>query len=244
MFKFALCFALLLATTLSYAQAVTGTVGVEVENGTLSSGSNYARTQSFYQTYVGETIVLTDETIGSPYLNDAYQLGTIIKEGKSITNNVALRYNAYKDVIVGKMNMNDPEDKTQSVIKSEDYKVKIGADVFVAVNDKGGTEQTSYYQIIEEGDKADLLKRHTITYTEKITATTSMTRDVPPTFKHKEVYYLYDGKKLTELSTSRKKLTKALGMDEKAAKKYIKENKINLKKENGLKRIFKYYNTL
>ncbi len=230
--------AMVVSNTNAQQQSVT------IKNGDLSQ-SNYSNMDSFYAAFNGETIVLTADTKGSPYVNPKFQLGSIIKNGEPVMKNIALRYNAYNDIILGKQNLQIPDTKSLNVIKSPDYQIKIGNDIFVAIPSKTNVGQSQYYQLILEGEKATLYLKHTVSYKERIQATSSMTRDSPALFKMHSDYFFGDADgNVMEIPSSKKKAAKLFGASEAKIKTFIKEHKLNMSDEGDLKRLFQYYNTL
>ncbi len=223
---------LLISASGLYAQAVS--------TAEVTSNSNYTRMSSVYVTgAVDENIDDSDEVKGSAYLYPNYRLGAILQNDKVVAQNIAIKYNVYNDLFKGKVNIGTPEDEAHQIIKSKEFKVRIGDQLFMLGNDN------TYYQVIYAGDKASLLKKHSKTYYERIQATTSLTRTSPARYKDKSVYYMVDADgNYKEFPTSKKKALKLFGEQQGAIKKFIKENKIKLSDDEDLKKLFEYYNSL
>jgi len=217
---------------------------VTVKNGTLGNSGNYSNMDSFYNVQEGDVIVLNDDTKGSPYVYEDFQMGKLInKEGKVVVNNVALNYNAYNDMMVGKPSVNAHKDHAKNLTKSTEFDVKIGNDLYIAVI--VNNYDLGYFQLLSKGDKVSLIKRYDKEYKPKELATTSLTRDIPAMFKDKEFYYLYypDGQ-YEMLPTSKSKLIKSMGDYSGDIKSFIKRNKLNVSDEKDLTQIVAYYNSL
>ncbi len=211
-----------------------------VNTAEVTSNSNYTRMSSVYVVSgANENVDRSENVKGSPYLYEGYKFGAILKNDEVVVQNVALKYNVYNDLFKGKMNLNVSEDQAQIIIKSKDYKIKLGDELFVV--GKG----ESYYQVIHSGAKYSLLKKHSKVYYESVQATTSLTRDSPARYKDKLAYYLVDAKgNYSDFPTSKKKVIKLLANQQDQIKGFIKKNKIDVSDDNDLKRLFEYYETL
>ena len=226
------------------AIALSAQETITVKNGTMANTGSYSNMDTFYNVQAGEVIVLNDDTKGSPYVYEKFQMGKLInKEGEIVVNNVALNYNAYSDLMVGKPSINASSDEAKNLTKSSEFDVKIGNDLYIAVS--MSNYDLGYFQLLEKGDKVSLIKRYDKEYKPKELATTSLTRDIPAMFKDKEFFYLYypDGQ-YEELPTSKSKFIKAMGAHSGDIKSFIKRNKLNVAKEKDMAQVIKYYNSL
>ncbi|GAB5401702.1 MAG: hypothetical protein Aureis2KO_32870 [Aureisphaera sp.] len=206
----------------------------------VTSNSNYTRMNSVY--VVGahdEDPSELADVKGSPYLYDNYRIGAILQGDEVVAPNVALRYNVHKDVFTGKVNLNADDKKVHNVIKSTDYNIRIGSELFTLGN--GNT----YYQVVHSGEKSKLLKKYSKSFHERIQATTSLTRAVPAMYKDKLAYYFVNAQGVyIEAPTSKKKFLKLFGEQQDMMKKFMKENKTDLSKDADLKELFEYYESL
>ncbi|QNJ97842.1 hypothetical protein [Constantimarinum furrinae] len=188
----------------------------------------------------------TDSYRGTPYNTPSYLPGNVYNGSDLLATNVALRYNAMADEIEIKESVTTPDDEAKVLTKSPDIFVKINnKDIFVFAPYKGGIEGGGYFQILHEGDRYDLFKKHVKEFTPAKTASTSITRDTPAKFKDRPVYYIVtkDGK-FYELPTSRNKKLKVFGENQDLVKDYVSQNQLDLNEENDLVRVIKYYNTI
>ena len=91
----------------------------------------------------------------------------------------------------------------------------------------------------------DLYKKTEVSYKEPFKARTSYERDRPGTFEKKNSYYLVSkAGTFYELPSSKSKIIKAMNKKEKEIKSFIKKYKTDLKVEEDLVKLVKYYNSL
>ncbi len=186
----------------------------------------------------------TNTYTGTPYNNPHYLLGNVYKNDELWANNVALRYNAMADEIEIKESLTANDTEAKVLTKSPDVFVKIVNDIYIFAPYKGGIEGGGYFMVLFEGDKIGLFKKPKKKFTPEKKATTSITRDLPASFKDKPVYYIVDKSgKYYELPSSRSKKLKVFGSNKDAIKRYVAENKLNLNIEKDLLRVVKYYDT-
>lgn len=181
---------------------------------------------------------------GSPYENELFVLGSIMKDGKALASNVALRYNAMRDEIEVK-NSIDAHNRTARVLKQQpDIYVKILNKLFVFVANENG--KSGYFMALSEGDKFHLYKKVKKEYEEGMTSVSSLTRDVPAGYKDKEIYFLVskDTNELTEFPNSRNGKFGVFGKKKKEMKNYASSTKLNVNKEYALIKLVQHFNTL
>ncbi len=215
------------------------------DNSSRSSSSNYSNKVTYYKVNEGDVIILNDDTIGTPYLFEEFQLGSIFVYDEETVNNIAIKYNAYNDVFFIKPSLNSPNTEAQGITKSIDLKIKLGDKLFVALPSMDNRGDLQYYEVLSSGEKGKLLKKNSKLYKERIEATTSLTRDVPATFKDQTTYYFqHKNGDFSELPTSKKKFIAVFEVDKKKVTAIIKENKLNIKNELDLIKFFKLYESI
>ena len=218
---------------------------ITVKNGSISSSSNYSNMDSYYNVKDGDVIVLNGETVGTPYLFDEFKMGSIYFNDDEIISSVALKYNAYNDVFLAKPSLSSPDSEAQGVSKKNNLKIRLENQFFLALPNTENSYELQYYEVLSNGKKAILLKKTDKIYKERVAATTSLTRDIPAAFKDKISYYLVDSKgDFHEISTSKKKLLALFGDKKKQMTECVKKNNLNVKKEEDLIRLFRFYETL
>jgi len=184
----------------------------------------------------------TDNYVGTPYNNPSYLPGNVYKGKELLASNVGLRYNAVANEIEIKESVDSSEDDAKVLTKSPDIYVKILNDIYVFVPYQGGIEGGGYFLVMFEGNKYDLFKKLKKEFIPEKKATTSITRDIPPKFVDKSVYYIVtkDGK-FYELPSSRKKKLKVFSNNINLIKEYVNKNRLDLNKEQDLLKVIKYY---
>lgn len=183
---------------------------------------------------------------GSAYENDKFVSGYVFKNGRMLASNIGLRYNAFRDEIEVKTNIDAPNTSAKVMMRNPDIYVKLLNKLIVFSPAKEGISRPGYFIVLAEGEKADLYKKLSKEYIEGSESMTSLTRDIPSTYKEKETYYFVDKKTgaFEELPTG-KNAKFALFKDlKKQMKAYADKERININKEWGLKKIVNHYNQL
>ncbi len=196
-----------------------------------------------------KNITLNPEAVhfaGSAYEDDEFVNGVIFKNGEILATNVGLRYNAFRDEMEVKANLNAPDATAKVMIKHPDIYVKMLNKLFVFSPTAEGMSRPRYFMVLTEGDHAGLYKKITKEYIEGSEAMTSLTRDIPTTYKEKETYYLVDKKSgaFEEFPSSKSGKFNLFKDKKKEVKNYAKVEGLNINKEWALKKVVAYYNTL
>lgn len=186
----------------------------------------------------------TDSYIGTPYNHPSYLLGNVYKNDELWATNVALRYNAVADEMEIKESLTTNNSEAKVLTKSPDVYVKIVNDIYIFAPYKGGIEGGGYFHVLFEGTKIGLFKKPKKSFTQAKKATTSITRDLPASFKDKPVYYIVDKDgRYYELPSSRSKKLKVFGKNKDAIKDYVRKNQLDLNDEKQLIRVIKHFDT-
>jgi len=182
---------------------------------------------------------------GSPYANEEFLPGNIYKDNKPVYKDILLRYNIFSDEIEIKKSADPKEDSYGALIKDPEAFVKIINDIYVFVPFKGSIEKGSYFTVVSEESVFDLYKKTEVSYKAPFKARTSYERDRPGTFEKINSYYLVSKVgTFYELPSSKSKVIKAMNKKGKEIKAFIKKNKTNLKVEEDIIKLVKYYNSL
>jgi len=186
----------------------------------------------------------TESYTGTPYNDPNYILGNVYKNDELWATGVALRYNAMADEIEIKESLSTDDAQAKVLTKTPDVFVKIVNDIYIFAPYKGGIEEGGYFIVLFEGDKIGLLKKPKKKFTPEKKASTSITRDLPASFRDKPVYYIVDKKgKYYELPSSRNKKLKVFGTNKDVIKRYVAEKGLDLNNEKDLLRVIKHYDT-
>ncbi|MBW2938655.1 hypothetical protein KXJ69_11090 [Aureisphaera sp. CAU 1614] len=183
---------------------------------------------------------------GSAYENEEFVLGTVYKSGRIVASNVALRYNALRDEVEVKSSIDAPNSTARVMMRNPDIYVKMLNNVFVYAAPKEGLDRPGYFLVLFEGESADLYKKISKEFVEGMAATTSLTRDIPSSYKEKEAYFLLNKNtnSFQEFPSSRNAKFGLFDDKKKELKTYTKEERLNINKEYALIKLVKYYNTL
>lgn len=195
-----------------------------------------------------KTVDLTKDAndyTGSPYFNEKFSKGNIYKSGELIAINKGLRYNASKDEFEIENSVDSSNKLVKVIKKSNNLSIKMGINEFTFIHPGEGNNVHGYFILLESGDKFSLLKKIKKKYIPGQKAYSSMSRDTAPMYKEKSIYFLLDANgQLTELPNSKKGKLEAFQSNKKELKSFLKENKLNINKENSIKKLVAYFNTL
>ena len=179
---------------------------------------------------------------GSPYLNEKFEMGSIfIKNLDPI--NASLRYNAFSETI----EMIDDEMKITALYKNFNVDVKIGNRLFkLFKNVVEGKNKIMYYEPLNDSGELILLRKDKKIFVESKKAKSAYTKDKPAKFQLKRNYFIHDNNKskIVELKLKKKNILSLLTNHKDKINDYIKSNKLKLKNEKDVIKLFNYYNLL
>jgi hypothetical protein len=183
-----------------------------------------------------------EETIeGSAYLNDEFVDGEVFTTSKIRYEGMLLRYNIYND----EMEFKAENDQILAIASPEGIeKIEYGDIKMVyspysdAKNSKNG-----FFIALREG-KASLYKKPEIVYQEAKEAA-AYSDPKPAMFVRKpDKYYIRTGNDAARLSNKKKDLPDLFPDHSSEIASFIKSNSINPNKEEDLKKLVDYYNSL
>ncbi len=182
---------------------------------------------------------------GSPYTNNEFQK-TDLFYGEEKLGPLFYRYNALNQEIEIKMENNENEGIRAL---GRDKKIAILVDgkktSFKTFVDKDGKTLNGYLTALTLEGTTRLYKRHYVKYTEGKKAENSFVQAVPSKFTHYTGYFLeIEGKnRVDEIELKNKKLLNMLSSDARSSlQTFLKENKLNIKKEYDLIRAIRFLN--
>lgn len=176
------------------------------------------------------------------YANPNFVQGKIFQEDQLIKDDVPMRYNAFADEIEIKKNASD--ENYGALIKDPSIFVKVFKDLYVFVPYEGSNEKGGYFNVLSDGKTYDLYKKTKAVYREPKKAETSYARDIPPSFPKTVTYYLVQNGTFLEMPSSESKILKMMDKKKAEMKKYMKENNIDLDKEQDLIKAISYFDSL
>jgi len=217
----------ILLSTFSFAQRI------ELQGETIGDFTNY-------MSYKGKINI--EDIKGSPYINDNFETAEI----PPLDESFKARYNAVEDEMEVKLESG----KIFVLDKAVSYTIKLNTKTYKAFNTNPDSDNPIFnYYIIENNLKhITLLKKETKKFHKKKEAANSYSSAIPAHFddKHKTELYLKfnSNNKIVTLPTKEKRFLALFPEKKNVIKKYIKDNKISLKKEAHLNKLLKHVNTL
>jgi len=183
--------------------------------------------------------------VGTPYANEEFQKGIVTKNGIIIAYNTGLRYNANRDIFEIKKTFALKDNQAKLLKRTDEIVLKVNNNNFVYIPVNASNKVLGYFVLLHKGENITLLKKIKKEFIPAQKAYSSMTRDVPPTYKEKITLYISDKDGvIIELPNSKNKKIDAFYKDKKVTKLYVKENKLNINKERDLVKLAKYLDTL
>ncbi len=182
---------------------------------------------------------------GSPYEENYFQPGFIYSNNELTASNIPMRYNIFADEI--EINTShDPNQQNINVLgKSPNVFAKIGPDVYVFVENLSSADLSGYFNVAHEGEHFDLYKKSRVNYVEKRFAETTYQRDQPARFDRTDTFYLVSNRGVFyELPNNRRRFVAVFKEHDKEIDTYIRSNRLDLRNENDLKKIVKYFNEI
>ena len=195
---------------------------------------------------VTRAIVKTDIK-GSPYFNEKFIDSKIKYFDKNLEEVFYLRYNAFSDEI--EMGKNKFQNESVEIVqKNENIICYIEDDIFLLKSYKNeiGNQKKGYLNLIFDGQKSKIYRSKRKIFMEATKARTSLERAFPARYIDEKSYYISskNSSEINYLKVSKKSLLKLIDSKEKKVKKFISENKIKLKNETDLIKVFEFYESL
>ncbi|MBW1294638.1 hypothetical protein [Aquimarina litoralis] len=181
-----------------------------------------------------------DEYDGSIYKSIRYKDASVIDE-KSGTFDAKLRYNVYSDALEFKKG----EDLFM-LSKNPTSHARIDGDYFYYCNFKTqrGLKRHGYYVLVELHEKYRIYKKYHLKVKEPSKTGAANGNNTAGRVQIKTKYYLEERGTIMELPMNKKELLATLSDKEEELKKYIKKERIKVKKEEDLIRLVSRYNAL
>lgn len=189
-----------------------------------------------------KTLGLDDESEieGTPYLAENFAPGEVhFKKGNPTS--AALRYNIFNDYMEfqqnGKTYILDPTPQINKVVVN-DYIFVVGT-----YESKGKLRQ-GYFTLLDSG-KIMLLTKQIVTFHERKEVKALETSATPAKYKRAaDAYYYKVGNGALIKIENLKKMIENLPDRQTEVSQFAKQEKISVRKEDELKKLFRYYNSL
>jgi len=240
---FLFCF----ATYVSYGQsdASSGNI-IGLGSGSNTQASALIMTNSLRSVNPNTASPSFDNITGSAYLADFF-LPTKLYYDDEFMRNIYYRYNAYNEEIEVKQNSSMNSGNISALNK--DKKISILMDnrkmsFMTFVTSKNRT-LNGYLIELMDGWKYDLYKREHIIFSAGRISTNSFVKAVPNRFtKFTEYYFQKEGvNRIDEIVSNNRQFLKLLGTPVKnEMKTFLKDNKLNVKNEADLMKVFEELN--
>ncbi len=186
-----------------------------------------------------------DSYIGSPFENPEFQKSQIFIGDSLLRDDLVLRYNVVSNVIEIKDNVTETAEDVRYLAKSDNLYAIIKNKKIVFVPLDGSIENGSYFEVTYEGSQVDMYKKHEREIRPVTKASTSFTKELPPVFRDKPLYFLVTKrKKFYQFPKQRNAKFQVFGAKADAMKQYAKKEKLNVNKESDLIEVVKHFESL
>ncbi len=178
---------------------------------------------------------------GSPYATEVF-LPAVIVFGEGEEKEVYARLDAYSDDIEFKL-FNNEESEIFSLYKSSKVSCRLNDETFQYLPFKNGEAfDIGFMALKHKGDRYLFYKRTKKILKEKKKAYNSLSRSFPARFVDVEEFFIgKPGETLEWVMLRKKKVLETLDeKDRQKAKEFVKENKIDLKEQEGVVRLLKF----
>ncbi|MGB5554307.1 MAG: hypothetical protein WBM83_06585, partial [Flavobacteriaceae bacterium] len=234
-------FALLLVSNLLLGQQ--GVVNLESFDGQGQLGNLFAEMRK------KKNITSDLPTVGSIYIDDTFLPCKVYYED-DLVGNFFYRHNAFNDEIEIK-DTKYAEEPESSLLTIKELRLldPVGNKELAlrVYENKKGELRNGYLYRLGEGKNYDIFFKNNVKYTEGTRPVNSLTRPTPNKFSHfTEYYFIKKGdKKAHYVEQKNSKFVKAFDKSiRENLSSFLKNEKINLKKEEDLIKTFEYLNTL
>lgn len=175
---------------------------------------------------------------GSPYMDDAFTKGFLVKKNGKKTK-AKLRFNVRKDQMEAQMNNNDVILVDQSAYETITLDGKTFKRYPIVTGNKA---KLNYFEILSEGRNTLLVHRSSFIHLGK-TGVGSM-ESTPDRMIIKTNYYTINDKSKVpaKLKKKKKSVLALFGENARKAQNFAKKNKLKFKKAEDLKKIFDFCN--
>lgn len=211
----------------------------------LSLGANKSFSQAVSDiTGKNYRIKLPTEVTGTPYFSDDFAKGIIKLRSGKIINGLSLKYDLKEDLVLYK----DSKDSTMEVaepiaeFKMESTTPETKYHLFRSgFNKANGNTEDSFYEILSDGNVKFI--RKDVKYTKEFSEYNSKT--TVKSIEDKITYYVVKADNTPILvNKTEKSILNALGNKQTELADFIKIQKLNLKRDGDILKVFEYYQSI
>jgi hypothetical protein len=179
---------------------------------------------------------------GSPYLYEKYKIAQFYVGNKSY-GNIMMRFNTYSNEI--ELLPQDGQE-TEALIKVDESRIVFDNKTLklFTFNDEDGSENKAYFLILNDEKNVQLLLRKKCKFSPNEKAATQNQADRAAKFTQYDYYYIVKNGELTQVDAKKKAVVNLFPGKESEIKKYIKSEKLKLKKEKDFAKLIDYIATL
>ena len=205
------------------------------------SGMN-ARMQSLLKTTTLYVANAYEDVYGNPYVDEEFKKGEILFKDSSIYNGISLRLNHNNDQIEFQQ-----DGQILAIPNPEDLiSVFFGNHHFIYCKyTKGKKILSSFFEVLVSGRTDLLYHRESIVKREQLPPSEMSGKNYRDYFRTVEDYYIKrKGEPAFLVYKTKKSILKALPDKKSELENYIDQNSLKIKKEEDLKALVEYYNTI
>ncbi len=210
------------------------TITTKAQLGETSLSSFYEQVKKAH--YENGVLVEQINYKGSPYLNKEFQTGEIITTQKVVFKNLLLRYDIYNDQIEFK------KDSEILIVPKNNFvsKAVMAQDTFILLPQTSGV---GFFQQIH-ANKASLLKRYCMDYNPAQKPQAYQDAKLAEYVRKSDDFYLLLPDHSIHKISGIKSIIELFPQKDSEIKDFVKNNKLNVKKEPGLIKLTDYLSTL
>jgi len=186
--------------------------------------------------------VLTEADIeGSPYMTDEFINGSVFTTSKIQYNDIPLRYNVYND----EMQFQSPDGNISAIAAPEVIeKVTFGEYTMEYIPFTNAKRiRRGFFVLLVDGN-VKLYARPNVEYRPPVPPAPYKEPEPAKFLEKSDTYYIRIGLEAAQLIENKKDLEEIFPDHKKEVAAFIKMNKVNHRKEDRLKELVKYYNSL
>ena len=183
-----------------------------------------------------------EDVYGNPYVDEEFQEGEILFKDSSIYKGIGMRLNHNNDQIEFQQ-----DGQILAIPNPEDLiSVSFGNHRFIFEKyTKGKKILSSFFEVLVSGRTNLLYRRESIVKREQLPPSEMSGKNYRDYFRTVEDYYIKrEGEPAFIVYKTPKSILKALPDKQIELKKYIDQNELKIKKEEDLKALVEYYNSL